>query len=210
MTISKQILSKFSGYPAFSYRDVYTYFNIAPSKRANLTRILSHLKSSGKIFTVAKGIYTTHRNDVVCGFAFKPFYYGLLYALTIRELWSQNARPDIITLRNVRSSEISIFNDKKDVVSIHHSPVKYFFGFDILDYSGLKVSVSDPEKTLIDLFYYKTRLPIQEYSGLLKAVNRNKIEDYLKNYDKHTIATVNNFLNRYKTKADKGKLENQY
>lgn len=146
MTVSKKILSQFSGYPTFSYRDVYTYFNDASDKRTNITRILSHLKSSGKIFAVAKGVYTTHRNDAVCGFAFKPFYYGLLYALTIRELWSQNARPEIVTVRNIRSSKVSIFDDKEDIISVHHSQVKYFFGFDVLDYGGLKVPVSDPRK----------------------------------------------------------------
>jgi hypothetical protein len=44
----------------------------------------------------------------------------------------------------------------------------------------------------------------------LKTVNRNKIGEYLRTYDKHTKTAVTNFLNRYKTEADKGKLESKY
>ena len=60
------------------------------------------------------------------------------------------------------------------MVFVHHIPARYFLGFDIISYGELKIPVSDPEKTPIDLFYYKVRFPIQYYdsfSELLKGKN---------------------------------------
>ena len=147
---------------------------------------------------------------MVAGFAYSPFYYGLLSALTINELWTQNSRPDIITIRKVRVSSMHIFGDMKETVFVHHVPAKYFFGFDIVKYGTLNVPVSDPEKTLIDLFYYKVRLPIQDYGELLKKISRKKVRKYLERYDKHTATVVLNFIKRYKGSADAGKLVSPY
>lgn len=210
MTIVKDITEHFSDYPVFTYRDIKLYFTGKKIKAKNLTRLLSYMKSTGKLYTVRKGVYSFRKDDIVSGFSYSPFYYGLLSALTIRELWTQNSRPDIVTIKKVRSSNTHIFGDAKDVVFVHHIPAKYFFGFDIVKYGALKVPVSDPEKTLIDIFYYKVKLSIQNYDGLLRAVNRKKIRRYLKAYDKHTATAVLNFVKKYKGPADSGKLQNPY
>jgi hypothetical protein len=155
-------------------------------------------------------VYTFKKDDMMSGFSYSPFYYGLLSALTIRELWTQNSRPDIITVKRVRTSSVHIFGDPKDRVFVHHMPAKYFFGFDIIKYGTLKVPVSGPEKTLIDLFYYKVKLPIQDYGNLLREVSRKRLHEYLKAYDKHTAVTVLNFVRKYKSLADSGRLRNPY
>lgn len=201
MTTTSKILAKFGGYPAFTYRDVTTYIKVAPSKSGNTARTLAYLKKKGEIFTLRKGVYTTRKDAIVSGFGFPPFYYGLLYALTIRELWTQNSIPEVITLKKVRSSRVSIFSAPSVTVSLHHARPKHFFGFDTVNYGGTNVPVSDPEKTLIDLFYYKIRLPIQSYGLLLKKINRQKVKKYLDSYDNHTKKAVNNFLLENKRRA---------
>lgn len=210
MTINKEIADKFSSYPVFTYRDVKLYFKGRKKETKNLARILSYMKKSGKIYTIAKGTYSLSEDSIVSGFAFRPFYYGLLSALTINGLWTQISKPDIITIKRVRSSRISIFNDKDNVIFIHHIPAKYFFGFDIIKYGRFTVPVSDCEKTLIDMFYYRTKLAIQEYGELLRKINEDKLNQYLKKYDKRTKLIVLNFIKKYKPMADSGKLESPY
>ena len=210
MTIVKDIIDHFSDYPVFTHRDLILYFSGKNLKSANLTRLVSHMKSSGKLYAVRNGVYTFRKDDMVSGFSYSPFYYGLLSALTMRDLWTQNSRPDIITVKKIRSSNIYIFGDQNDRIFVHHIPAKYFFGFDIIKYGALKVPVSDPEKTLIDMFYYKVRLPIQNYSGLLRAVKRKKVYEYIGAYDEHTATAVLNFLKNYKGLADSGRLESPY
>lgn len=200
MNKGQKILAKFADYPTFTYRDVCTYLGTG-SKRSNLSRILSYLKSRGKIFALKNGVYTARKNDVIVGFGFSPFYYGLLYALTIRELWTQNAEPEIITLKRVRRSKVTLFGKDQHMASLHHCKPKHFFGFDIVKYGGINVPVSDPEKTLIDIFYYKVRLPIQSYALLLEAVKVRKIRAYLKKYDVRTKTAVLDFISKYKGAA---------
>ncbi len=210
MTIVKDIINHFSDYYVFTHRDLKLYFKNKKLKTANLTRIIAYMKSSKKLYTIRKGVYAFRKDSMVAGFAYSPFYYGLLSALTINELWTQNSRPDIITIRKVRVSSMHIFGDMKETVFVHHVPAKYFFGFDIVKYGTLNVPVSDPEKTLIDLFYYKVRLPIQDYGELLKKISRKKVRKYLERYDKHTATVVLNFIKRYKESADAGKFVSPY
>ena len=178
MPAIKEIIDHFSEYPAFSYRDVVLYLRSRKLPTRNITRLLSYMKSNGKIYAVKKGVYTLIKDDMVAGFAYPPFYYGLLSALTIRELWTRNSKPEVITLRKVRKSKVQIFGSSGSIAFIHHIPAKYFFGFDIVTYGKLRVPTSDPEKTLIDLFYYKVGLPIQNLSQLLKAIDKRKLETY--------------------------------
>ena len=210
MTIVNEIKNHFSDYPVFTYRDLILYFRGKRIKPSNLTRILSYMKSNGSLYTLKKGVYTFKKNDMVSGFAYAPFYYGLLSALTLRELWTQNSRPEIITIKKVRSNRTPIFDDPKDVIFVHHVPIRYFFGFDIIKYGALKLPVSDPEKTLIDLFYYKVKLPLQNYDGLLRSIEIKKVHKYLKEYDRHTSRSVHNFVKKYKLPADMGKLRSPY
>ena len=210
MTIVNEISKHFADYPVFTSRDIMLYLRRGGRKPGNLTRLISYMKSSGKLYAVKKGVYSFRKDNMLSGFAYSPFYYGLLSAMTVREMWTQHSRPEIMTVRKVRKSRTHIFGDEGDVVFIHHIPPKYFFGYDIVKYGQLKIPVSDPEKTLIDMFYYRVKLPLQDYSGLLKAVNYRKVRKYLRAYGRRTSTLVLGFLKEYKPLADSGKLESPY
>ncbi|MDE1825956.1 MAG: hypothetical protein KGH61_05670 [Candidatus Micrarchaeota archaeon] len=209
MKITNRVIEKFSAYPVFTYRDVRLSFNRSV-KDANIFRALSYLKSTGRLFAIAKGRYTFNKDSAITGFAYAPFYYGLLYAMSIRELWTQNTMPEIVTLKTVRKGKAHAFGRGGSMISLHHSTPKHFFGFETIRYGKLSLPVSDPEKTLIDLFYYKTRLATQNYSGLLRAVNAAKLNRYLTEYDNHTKSAVSNFMRKYKRIAQDGGLESKY
>ena len=65
------------------------------------------------------------------------------------------------------------------------------------------------EDTLME-FYYKVKLPIQNYDKLLQSIETGKIRRYLKAYDRHTSSAVLNFVQRYKRPADLGRLRSPY
>ncbi len=208
MTLADDILKKFSGYPTFTYGDVKMLFG-RTSEKHDFARTLAYLKKTGRLHGIVKGAYTTSMDAMTAGFAFQPFYYGLRSALTIMDAWTQMPIPEVVTLRRVKRARISVLDGHARIM-LHHSRPAYFFGFSIREYGKMRVPVSDPEKTLIDLFFYKVRLPIQQYSGILNLIERKKLLEYLKAYDGHTRATVANFVRRYLGPARRGKLESPY
>ena len=208
MTLADSILKKFSGYQVFTYGDVRRAFWLKENGR-DFARTLSYLKKSGRLHGVVKGVYTTRADTLAAGFAFQPFYYGLRYALTIMDAWTAMPIPELVTLKRVKAAKITVFDGSARIM-LHHSRPAYFFGFSIMEQGGMRIPVSDPEKTLIDLFFYKVRLPIQNYSGILNMVERKKLLEYLKAYDGHTRAAVANFVRRYLSKAKKGRIESPY
>lgn len=209
-----EILKHFKNYNVFTMTDAKLFLSKVrkgnkklSSKTVQVT--LSRMVRSGKLYCVTKGIFSVTDKAEISGFAFTPFYYGGLSALMIRGLIDDQVAMEIMTTKVVRKKNVNLFNHKVSVV-LHHLPNRLYFGFDHVTYGNVLLPVSDPEKTLIDLFFYKIKLSLQDYSELLKAVNRNKINSYLRRYDKHTQKAVANFINKYKAAADEGKLESQY
>ena len=170
---------------------------------------LSRMAAGKRICSLTKGVYSLEKRDEIVGFAFTPFYYGGLAALMIRDMIDDQVKMEIMTTHRVKVSLMAVFGGSSTVV-LHHIPRKYYFGFEDLKYGDIVVPVSDPEKTLIDLFYYRVRLAIQDYSELLRAVNTKKLVRYLKVYNKRTARIVMEFIKEYKEPADSGKLENPY
>ena len=211
MTLANEITQLFKGFHTFTFGDVRAALKERhrhiTDKTIQVT--ISRMAKAGKVFTILKGSYSLQRRDELSGFAFAPFYYGGLAALMVRDLIDDQVKMEIMTTRAVKRSFVSIYDGSSSVI-IHHTPRKYYFGFGDVSYGNITVPVSDPEKTLIDLFYYKIRLSIQDNADLLKAVSRKKLAGYLKAYDKRMAKRVLNFVKKYKNLADSGKLKSPY
>ena len=195
MGLIKSIADNFSGYPVFTMRDVE--LALPGSGKSGIRSILSYMVSKGKLYRVRSGRYSFSKDSLVSGFAFRPFYYGLLSALTYREMWDQLAKPSILTTNNVRSAWTEVFGGTR--VETHHIPRKYLVGFSDVSYGGITIPVSDPEKTLIDFVYLRQRASEECYAALSAASNAEKLESYLKAYDSHTKVAVRNIFARYST-----------
>ncbi len=170
---------------------------------------LSRMAKGGRVYSVTKGVFSLENRDEVVGFAFSPFYYGGLAALMIRDLIDDQVKMEVMTTRRVKRSFIGVYGGRSKVV-LHHIPEKYYFGFTDTKYGDMTVPVSDPEKTLIDLFYYGERLPLQDYADLLKAISADRLETYLRRYDRRTRDNVIRFFKTYSPNARSGKLGNKY
>ncbi len=211
MTLANEILERFKDYRTFTSHDIHIAFSVRHKMISDKTIqvTVSRMVKQGRLYAITKGAFSREKRDELVGFAFAPFYYGGLAAMMMRDMIDNQVKMEIMTIHRVTRSLIKVYGGSS-VVVLHHTPLKYYFGFDNLKYGDLTVPVSNPEKTLIDLFYYKIKLQIERYSNLLKAVNRKRLRKYLKVYDKRTAKLVLNFVKEYKPAADAGKLESPY
>ena len=127
----------------------------------------------------------------------------------IRDMIDDQVRMEIMTTRRVKKSLVDVYSGGSMVV-VHHLPKKYYFGFNDMRYGNITVPVSDPEKTLIDLFYYKERLSLQDYAEVLKSIKIGTLRKYLRSYDKRTKKRVTKFVRTYGPLAKSGKLGSPY
>lgn len=168
-----------SKFPIFKISDLKTSLGLKGIREGYLKRMLNYLSKRGEIKRVTRGIYTFHDDSMVVGFAFKPFYYGLEHALTIRNIWDQSTNPSLVTWRNVRTG-VRKFDG--GTYSINRIEKTLFFGYDTIRYYDFWIPVSENEKTLIDLVYFKHSLPKDVAAVFKKSINRSKLNNYLKFY----------------------------
>jgi len=210
MTLANEISDAFKNFKTFTFNDVrmaLTGKKKISDKTIQVT--LSRMVKSKKLYKVTKGVFSLEKRDDIVGFAFSPFYYGGVAALMIRDLSDDQVKMEIMTTRRVKRSLVEIYGGDS-VVVVHHVPKKYYFGFEDLKYGNLTIPVSNPEKTLIDIFYYKKRLSMQDYAEVLKHIRISILIKYLKVYDKRTAKVVMDFIKRYRRQAKSGKLDNPY
>lgn len=152
---------------------------------------LHNLAKKGEIKRVVKGWYSLYDDPVVAVFCFKPAYIGLQEALSLHELWEQETNVVIVTTRKVRTGIRKILDGN---VILHRINQRYFFGFDYLKYENFFIPVSDIEKTLIDLVYFK-EIPAEDVlKEIRKQINREKLKGYLKNFPLRFRKRVNSLV----------------
>lgn len=209
--MANEIVDAFKGFRTFTFSDI----RMAMSDRhkgvsdKTIQVTVSRMAKSGRIYAVTKGVFSLQKRDELAGFAFTPFYYGGLAALMIRDLIDDQVKMEVMTTRAVRRSFVRIYGGASSIM-LHHIPKRYYFGFEDMKYGDLAVPVSTPEKTLIDLFYYKRRLSLQDYAGVLRGISVNALRKSLERYDNRMKTTVMRFVKAHKPLADSGRLENRY
>ncbi len=164
--------------PVFSSMDIERI--VKDKNYAHL--ILSKLTKRGEIFRLTKGFYSASNDPTFSVFCFKPSYLGLYEALSLRNLWEQETNTTIITIKKVRDGVRKILEAN---VIVRRIKPKYFFGFDYIKYDSFYIPVSDLEKTLIDLVYFKESLTWKILKNLKNKIDKRKMLKYLKAYPKN-------------------------
>lgn len=167
------------GFPTVTLSDIRTALKSRKISDAYLKRLINYMMRSGELKRITKGAYTLHDDVTVVGFAFRPFYYGLENALTIRGMWEQGTNPVVMTTKKVRAG-IRKFGDSNYVVQ--RVDRKLFFGHELVRYYDFWVPVSDSEKTMIDFVYFRHHLRGDVLKGLKRMTDRKRLEGYLKSY----------------------------
>ena len=171
----KKVLEFLEKTPVFRVRDVELI-----TKNKNYSNLLIHnLVKSGKIRRISKSWYTTYEDPIVAVFCYKPAYVGLQEALSIHGVWEQETNVVIVTTKKVRTGIRKILDSN---VIFHRIRPSYFFGVELIRYENFFIPVSDLEKTLIDLFYFK-EVPSEDLLREIKRkIDRKKLMNYLKHY----------------------------
>ncbi|MFH1391929.1 MAG: hypothetical protein ABIH20_06460 [Candidatus Diapherotrites archaeon] len=190
MNYVKEFEKKFSE-KTFTTRDVRIFLENMGANENYYSLFLANEIKKGKIFRLKKGVYSTNQNLDESEKAFLPSYHGLQEALTIHNFWGQETIPIIITPRKIRNGERKILGSKILARRINR---KMFFGHETKKYHGSWISVSDPEKTLIDFAYYDEPIGKETIEEMKKIIDKKKLEKYLKQTNKQTRTKIEKML----------------
>lgn len=177
MKYSGEVRTHFRNSAAFTISDIRIFLKEKNIGRGYLYQLVHNLLKKGELKRITRGAYTFRSDAAVVGFGFRPFYYGLQDALSLRNLWTQETMPVIITPRKVRSGR-RIFQGANYI--IRRIGRRMFFGFETLRYGDFWIPVSDIEKTLIDLVYFREPLEPEALKEIRRQLKREKLEAYLK------------------------------
>ncbi len=169
-------LDHFDRTPVFSAGDARRFLLYNKSGKTYHKRFIQNMVVKKKIFRVSKGVYTTHDNSEVVGFAFSPFYYGLTYALSYYNIWEERANPVIMTTRVVRSGQRRSLGTN---ISVFRLPHYLFFGYTSVRGNLFYYPISDLEKVLIDIVYFNINLREEIIERLVSKLNKQKFHNYL-------------------------------
>jgi len=173
--------------PVFFTRDI----ELIIKDKAYSYLLLHNLFKKKEIFRLKKGCYSSIPDPIFAVFCFKPAYLGLQEALSLRNLWEQETNPVIITSRKTRQGVRQVLDNN---VVIHQIPSKYFFGFELLRYDNYFLPVSDIEKTLIDLIYFRESISQEVLKEIKKKIDQTKLNSYLDFYPKDTKKAVKEMM----------------
>lgn len=171
----KKIIDFIETTPVFRAKDVEILVG-----NKNYSHLMLHkLVRKGRVKRILKGWYSSHEDPVLSVFCFRPAYLGLQEALSLHGLWEQETNVVIVTTLKIRVGVREVFGNN---VILHRIDKKYFFGFDYLKYGNFYVPVSDLEKTIIDLIYFK-EIPGKDVLKEIKSkLNKAKFKSYLKKF----------------------------
>jgi predicted transcriptional regulator of viral defense system len=191
MKFMRELTSHFESKPAFTSREVRTFL-LNRGASAGYHKLLIHnLQESRRIFRISRGAYTFHEEVQLVGFGFQPFYYGLQDALSLRGLWEQETNPVILTPKRVRNG-LRQFEGRNYL--IRRIDRKMFFGFTFVSYYDFSIPVSDVEKTLIDFFYYRVKIPAEAQQSIAQKIDKARLRSYLKEVPDSLSRRVIQFL----------------
>lgn len=190
MNYVKEFEKKFSG-KTFTTRDVRIFLENRGANKNYYSLFLANEIKKEKIFRLKKGVYSTSTNLDECEKAFLPSYHGLQEALTIHGFWEQETIPVIVTPRKMRSGNREILGSK---ILVRRISRKMFFGYETKKYHEAWITVSDPEKTLIDFAYYDEPLGKETLGKIKKIIDKSKLEKYLRQTNKKTRTKTEKML----------------
>jgi len=190
MTYAKEIEDEFRKSPAFTMNDVKKIIHERTSN-AYLKLLLYNLVKKGRLNRITKSTYTYNEDVEAVGFAFRPFYYGLQEALSLRNLWEQETNPVIITPKKVRTGTRAFLGRNYVIKRITRSK---FFGFELIKYYDFWIPVSDIEKTLIDFVDFGEKISEETLSEIKKKIKKDVLDEYLAKYPKSIGKKVRKLL----------------
>jgi predicted transcriptional regulator of viral defense system len=176
----KEFISHFSRFPLFSFSSAKLFFSFYGSNEVYAKKFISNMLKDGRLYRITKGYYSFNKSIFVVGLAYKPYYYGLEYALTYHGLWNQQANITVLTTQKVREGVRSAFGINYVLKRI---PQRLFFGFRSINVEAkYNVHISDVEKTFLDMVYFDRYIGADTMERLAERMDLQKVSKYAKLY----------------------------
>jgi len=179
----KRIESLFKKSPVVNVDSIKRIIRSKKQIRQYSKQLIRNLILKDKIKKLARGFYTAYDDVSLAVFCFKPSYLGLQDALSIHNLWEQEAIPIIITTRKIRQGIRRIMGVN---VWIRRISPKYLFGFDYIKQGDFYYPYSDIEKTFIDMIYFRQAVDKNLVREFKKRMDIKKLKKYARRYPKRT------------------------
>ncbi|MEM3556070.1 MAG: hypothetical protein QXF56_05105 [Candidatus Micrarchaeia archaeon] len=177
MKYMKSFIEHFSSFPVFTAVDAKIFLTAQGASKGYVYLAITNLLKSGRLRKLKRGVYTFKDDPMLAEFAFSPSYHGLQDALSLHNLWEQEANTIIITPRKVRVGMRQMLGGN---VLVRRISRKMFFGFESMRYHDVWINVSDVEKTLIDFVYFNEPLDEQTIGEIKERVDEEKMGEYLR------------------------------
>ncbi len=158
--------------PVFRAKDI----ELLVQDRDYTSLLLHNLVKAGELNRVMRGWYSLHDDPVISALCFKPAYLGLQEALSLHDIWEQETNVVIITPLKIRTGLRQILGGN---VLLHRIDTKYFYGYDYMRLGEFFLPISDVEKTLIDLAYFKMIPDDQVLREITRRINLRKLKEYV-------------------------------
>jgi predicted transcriptional regulator of viral defense system len=177
MKYLKDFIEHFKDRQSFTIREARAFLKARGISKEYLHFLIQYCIKAKGLKKISRGNYTFKEDLIVAGFAFKPFYYGLHYALSLHGFWGQASNPVIITPKKVRSGVRSVMESN---IIVRRIIPEMFFGFELKEINEFWVPVSSIEKTLIDFVYFRQKIPQEARKNLLKKTDSKALKELLK------------------------------
>ena len=185
--------------PAFSIHEVRALD--IPYRYAKL--ILHYMAKRGEIIRIRRGWYTFHQDPLVFIYTLPPgtAYYGLGFAAHIHGAWTQFPNPEILTYAAPRKIRTGIHRFPGTNIIVRRISLKLFGGYTLISYRDWLLPVSTPEKTLLDILYYKYPFRDEISRELFEKINPSEVARLLKEhpYPRRVKIEAKRLAARYKS-----------
>ncbi len=161
---------------------IFTFRSVEAVAGRNYAKLLIHnLKKRGEIVELIKGVYSFKKSPYMIVKAIPRAYIGLGSAAFLHGAWNQVSAVTVLSpsaSKTVRSGIREVAGFK---VILRRISDKMYFGYEYkyLDDVDEWIRVSDPEKTLIDLIYFRYPARDEIIPNLLEIIDTGRLREYL-------------------------------
>lgn len=194
MKYEKEFRRYFSKIPIFTFKDAKRYLCMMGASEAYVKLFVYGQMKRRSLLRVGKGVYSYLDNEIAVGFAFRPFYYGLEFSMTLHRLWTQISVPVIIT---TTKAVPGIRESMGKRILIRRISEHMFFGIEYIEYNGMFVPVSDIEKTLIDFAYFNIDLNGDDTRTVLQKCSVRRLMEYARASNRKVEKRIEDILSTH-------------
>lgn len=160
---------------------IFTFRSVEAAVGRNYAKVLIHnLRRKGQVIELLKGVYSFKKSPYMMVKALPRAYVGLGSAAFLHGAWNQVTAVTILSPDVSRAARHGVREVAGFKVVLRKISSKMYFGYEYRYLEDLEewIRVSNPEKTLIDLIYFK--YPANDIiPRLLEMVDVDRIREYI-------------------------------